>query len=248
MKHEGTGRFTPFIPHLLDIIEQDDPPDLWRALGALRAIGPDAVPAVPLLIRLLNNPQLQAESAKVLGAIGPAAAPAVSALIQVVLHPLPGSDYAHGAAAGALGVIGDPAAIPVLIEAAQNPDVQGPGLAAISALSKFRAVARPAVPVLLQLLNDERYEWADAILHALSCIGPPAGPAWNIILERLQRAQDEMTRKQMAYLLYRLVCSGGPVYPHAHVIFQELTHSHDPYIQEYGRLALTRLKTARNNT
>lgn len=244
MKAQGTGQFTPLVPQLLAILEQSsDNHDQWRALQVLSAIDHDAAAAVLVLITLLDVPHLQAEAADALRAIGLAAAPAVPALIHAMFHPLPLSNYAHYQAAHALGAIGDPRAIPALMEAAQDPDNQGPGWFAIDSLRMFGSQARDAVPLLLKLLDDERYEWSGDIIHALAAIGPAAGPAWNVILEQLRREQDEDSRIGVAESLYHLLFSGGPIHADAHAVFEKLAHDQNAEVQQWAEHALQHIKS-----
>lgn len=93
------------------------------AAGALGAMGPEAVEAVPALIQALGDEDIFVRdgAAGALGAIGPEAKEAVPALIEALRN----ADVPRSSAAWALGAIGPEAwdAVPVLIEALGDEDI-----------------------------------------------------------------------------------------------------------------------------
>ncbi|HEY1014235.1 MAG TPA: hypothetical protein VGE07_16095 [Herpetosiphonaceae bacterium] len=241
----GSGAFAALVPQLIEIASAGAPHDQYRALSALASIGPDAAPALPLLIELLGKSAYDGspnadEAVRVLGAIGPAAAGAVPSLIDLLASADQRSDYAPGMAPWALARIGDLRAIPALMAAAaREVDFQGPGLRAIDALRDFGRQAREAAPLLLGLLADERYgDYRHALIAALVEIGPANGPAWEVCRAALAAAKDESGRQDAAQQLYRLLFSGGPPHPAARELFAALAADPDPEVRHQGRIAL----------
>lgn len=182
---QGTGAFAETVKHLLVVLETGTQEDAGRATRALVAIGPDAAPAVPALTARLAAKRHVEPTVEALGAIGPAAKPAVPALIAL-LAERGRRDWATRAVPRALAAIGDPAAVPALLEAARDRSDQGPGHAALRALGEL--AAREATPELLELAADERVEPSTrrAIVRTLSKLGPPSGP----VLEAVRASGD----------------------------------------------------------
>jgi predicted Zn-dependent protease len=71
------------VPTLLDDLKQDDPFAQTIALQRLGWFGPAAAPAVPALIDLLGNEELQEQVVQTLGKIGPEAKAALPALLAM---------------------------------------------------------------------------------------------------------------------------------------------------------------------
>lgn len=102
-------------------MEKADNPYRYRLCKALNRIGPAAEPAVPLLLKALDDldEQMVSHAAEALSGIGPAAAPAVEKLTQL----LRSSDTSTQAnLLKALGAIGPAAAqsIPRVMEAVER--------------------------------------------------------------------------------------------------------------------------------
>lgn len=138
------------------------------AVELIKAFGPDAKSAVPVLIKLLDKdthfwfPSVVADTLRDIGIAAEAAIPRLASLM-LDEEDAPRSDYGHYNAASALGRIGSEKAIPFLIKAAQDPNSQGPGWSAIKALALFGSKATEALPVLIQLRQDPNFSdyWAD---------------------------------------------------------------------------------------
>jgi hypothetical protein len=157
------------------------PPDYFhaRASYGFSALGPAAKPAVPALIALLHDKDLEvrATAAHCLSLIGPEAEEAVPALVQVLREQGDGYGLVLLHSMEALGQIhGDPdLVVPALLEyvngSRKSWNYNDP---AMDALARYREKAKPAVPAILELLNDpDRGHW-EAADHALLNIDPQA--------------------------------------------------------------------------
>jgi HEAT repeat protein len=244
----GSGRFTTFVPALLDILATGDRRDQERVLQTFSVFGPDAAPAVPYLVSLLDS-QLRELATEALGAIGPDAAPALPKLVALLQDNAACSDHVHVMIPTALARIGDPAVVPALIAAARNPDDQGPGWRAIDALGMFGAAARSALPFLLEILDDSRYAPIRGnILEALVRIGPATGPAWNAVVQTLQATHDPWERAEYVFLLYTLTFHGGPAHPDALSFFTRLAADPDEAVRTHALIALNTLRWRETRT
>lgn len=171
-----------------------DPMEAWmvrnRAYLLLKNLGPIAKPAVPQLIRLLKNSDLEvcARAAEILGGMGPDAQHAVPILITILNH----SDSSVRNSAGtALGRIGPctPTAVPALVAAMQQRRISY--LTAVPALSRLGYRAKEAVPPLSDLVQAEVPFIKLKAANCLALIGPDAEPAIPALIELLH---DEESR------------------------------------------------------
>ena len=97
-----TSEFNSYIRDLSD----SDYQIRWKALEALAKLGPQAAPAVPELIKRLEEKYDHYRAIGVLGAIGPAAAPAVPVLLRHLEHDLSVKDKLYkDESTNAIGII-----------------------------------------------------------------------------------------------------------------------------------------------
>ena len=104
------------------VLDHGDDSARYEAAEQLKEMGPWAAAAVPALIDALNDEDWtnRCAVAEALGEIGPAAVTAIAALTDAIQHD---EDlYVQANAVEALGKIGNPTAIPVLITALANED------------------------------------------------------------------------------------------------------------------------------
>jgi hypothetical protein len=204
--------------------------DPVRARQALRALGPDAVPALVEVVgrkrnrfwtqleawrsklprfvarRLPNHALdqlLQERAIEVLYEFGPAAAPAVPALLGVdaSLNDFIGFGSA-GLAHATLLQIG-PAGLPYFIRALGSAEPKTRAGAA-SYLGHLGAEAGPGAPGLARALNDANPNVRSAAVMALEQIGPPARAASPELKTALGR-DDDYFRLQIIRALW-MVC------------------------------------------
>jgi HEAT repeat protein len=246
-KDEGSGSFSDVVPSLVHILKTRTRRDQFRALDAIRAIGPDAKPAVPVLIEFLDvQHKLQDSAASALAAIGPDARDAVEPLSRIMLRKCPTWDYAHYSAALALGEIQDESAIPALIEAAQEPGDQVANWRAMDALGKFGPKAVDAVPALMGLLLQPHFDDMQGnILNALSNIGPANGIGTIAILEWIEAHPKDESRVSKVMNLYHSLFSGGPPHPRVAPTFIRLLKDDESEVVYWSALALGHLEDPR---
>ena len=130
-----------------------------------QAMGPNARPAVPALIGLLQEKSgnTQGYAARALGAIGPAAAEAIPALAGLLEDK---NQFARVGAAEALGHLGS-SAVPTLVEALHNEDWLVRAKAA-EGLGVLGSAAAPAATALREKLQDGDAEVRRCAAVALS--------------------------------------------------------------------------------
>jgi HEAT repeat len=150
----------------------------WGAFG-IKVLGAKASPAVPALIGLLKDKDLQTRqlAAYALGAIGPAAREAVPDLIKYIENP---KEQVRIQAVLSLGEIHQEPerVVPLLLKIVDQDRASGwsldLGVWAAQSLGKFGAQARPAVPALAEMLHaPEEFSRAQAT-NALGQIDPEA--------------------------------------------------------------------------
>jgi HEAT repeat protein len=119
-----------------------------RAAAGFEALGKEAAPAAPELIKMLNDEQTEYPAALALGAIGP---PAVPLLVQTLTNQ---SASTRMAVVQALNFMhGAEEAIPDLLRCLDDPDPGVRGEAAI-ALGDLRKQPDRVVPKLMERLAD----------------------------------------------------------------------------------------------
>lgn len=168
----ATGRPTRFWKHALI---SDDPATREKSYQTLLNGAGDSVGVLVELLRESPSTSSAAEvrwtAAELLGKIGPPAKAASSALLQALGDRDP---HVRSVAAAAIPEVDTPAdtAIPAL----QKMLTTETGRTAARALSKYRGEASPAIPALLEMLNnkslDSETRWNAA--RTLGKIGPPA--------------------------------------------------------------------------
>lgn len=154
------------------------------ALWALKLLGPDAKPAVPVLIRLLNQPDplIAGNAATCLGGIGPAAGEAVPALVKAFNRSgLAGAqdENLRSASASALGDIGGAArsAVPLLAAATNELTAQ---------LAVIKIQGSSYLPFIERLKDtSNRTNWSRTAL-LVSTLGTNSDAGIPLILAALQ--------------------------------------------------------------
>jgi len=187
------------IPVFISALEHGDEDTRYEAAEELKAMGPWAAPAVPALLRALKDTSWanRCAVAEAMGEIGPAAASAIPALTNTIQHDE--KPDVQGYATEALGKIGDPAAIPVLI-AALTSDNDFVRSRAMEALEEFGHAAKAAVPALMQAVKSD--ESNACTLFATMALGSvdADGVSTPVLIEALGN-ENATTRRFAAYAL-----------------------------------------------
>jgi len=169
------------VPHLIRLLENEDPRGRSVARLALGEMGESGRDAVPQLIELLadEDPDVRTYAVLTMGEMGESAKDAVPKLIEL----LDDEDLRAGAAS-ALGEMGESAkdAVPKLIELLDDEDLRA---GAASALGEMGKSAKDAVPKLIELLDDEDPLVKNCAASALGKMGKSAQDAVPQLAELL---------------------------------------------------------------
>jgi HEAT repeat protein len=205
---------------------------LGLAAEALGALGPEAAPAVPILIEAARDKQSETREYAIvaLGQIGPGVEGVLPALRAAMADP---DDRVRSRASEALAKIDGPE-IPRLIEALDAPDARVRKVAADS-LGGMGPAAAPAVPALITRLADEHEGVLWRVLHALTEIGAPAVPALSEALGH----EDARIRLGAVESLGRI---GMPAASAAGRVATLRAGDPDPEVRRYAALALAALR------
>lgn len=153
------------------------------AADQLATLGPQAAPAVPDLVRALDdpNPDVRWHAARALHAIGPAASPAVNALAKSLKDD---NFMVRGHAANALGTIGE-AARPAAAALAQTVTDPDPHVrrAAVRALTKIRPGPEIGIPLMVQVLEDAD---PSVVMPALATLAEFKGQVVPVMIEAMK--------------------------------------------------------------
>jgi len=174
------------------------------AAVAVCQIDPSHENALRPLIRILEDDpeELRAcEAAMALEGLGPRAREALPALARALRHKY--SPVRHWSVC-TLGAIGGAEAVPPLICALRDPDT-GVRWAAVAWLGDLGAVAAPAAPALIKLLETAPYlnENDRLAIEALGNIGPAAAEAIPT-LEKALKHKDPSVREAAAAALNKI--------------------------------------------
>ncbi len=212
------------VPVLVRILEQE--PDVTRLRGlvarCLGALGPAAGPAIPTLVRLMaeapdprNETQFAFDAMTALGRIGPGAAPA---LTELAGQSRGAARFRAARALAETGPEGAHAAIPFLIQVAEDPDLRDDDgwitlIDALSELGRHRDRPELAVPALVRRLDDEEPEvrgWAAATLREY---GPAAEPGIPRLVELLGDAEGHPESSNAMNAMNTLAAIGPKAVP-----------------------------------
>lgn len=165
--------FNAVIGAYVTALNNPDTRQRWEAVAALARLGARAKPALPHLIRLLEDPTSGAAWA--LGCMGAAAAPATPNLTQALRRP---DADVRRQAADALGRIGPAAseAVPALVSAMadRDPEVRWRAAAAIGRIGAGASGCESALKLLLSF--QDGYV-RSRVGEALGWSAPSQGPA-----------------------------------------------------------------------
>jgi hypothetical protein len=145
-----------------DETETKNTPLISTLIWILIEIGPDAKDAVPVLISMLDNPELKDLVVKALCCIGPAAKDAIPAIRRVVLNLIADMEKQKEPLEKSLEAISyyhltelGPDVLPLLLELLDRPGLLGKRLALREFIWEQGPIAQKAVPELTLLLQDK---------------------------------------------------------------------------------------------
>jgi len=197
---------TNVLARVMERLESDiDLPEAKSSARVLHAIGVEARPAVPLLIRALDNTNAFVEAILALSVIGPDAAPAVPHLLRLY-EQWRGEELKYPERhmiVGALGSIGPAAraAVPML-----------KGLKDYEASSVPHALLRiePQNPQLAietarrDLEPKETHFWQPGSIELLGEVGPPAQSVIPILLRAVDSPAEDGIAFNAAWAIWRI--------------------------------------------
>jgi HEAT repeat protein len=203
---EIVGREVRFVPLLLDGTARGSTPQRMAAALLLSRYDPPPPPAVPAVVRLLGEPEvdLRRRGAAALARMGRPARAATPELVRALRDP---DEEVRANAAWALGNVSSvsplPATAPALLAALGDPSPKVRGEAA-RALGELRQAGAGAVPALIRLLREdpdgEVRAWA---AHSLGWMGPAGAPAVAPLRAALQDPVERV-RARAAWALQQL--------------------------------------------
>ncbi|GEM_PF-6931949 len=155
-----------------------------RCLKAVAGMGSAAAPACATVLKVLEDQPaayMRRSVEETLLTVGEGAVPA---LTDGLRSPQP---YVRASSAETLGRIGPPSrnAVPALIEAMKDADLNGARLPAIQAFGGIGPGAEAAIPALVALFDDDRdNSFRNAAVGSLLRMGGKAIPALEVLLTR----------------------------------------------------------------
>lgn len=163
-------------------LEADDERLRREAAVAIGALGPDALPAMPALVKSLQGGRDadRVHASEALGRLGPTAAVATESLLAALDAP---SWKVRRAAARALGHLKVRGAVPRLIQHLENDPARWVRRAAGESLGE---IGEPACPALVTLLAHKDTSVRRRATRALGYMGPSAAAAVPVLAKCLE--------------------------------------------------------------
>jgi HEAT repeat protein len=179
------------IPLLISELRSGSPYRSSTAAYTLSCMKGNAATALPALISMLENSELQSDIISILGHIGPAAVPA---LVDALSHPNAG---VRTDAARAFRFMEPEEAAPALTTLAAALHDSSPNVRAAAALTlgHLGPTAETALPELLAALDDSDRWVRIEVVRSLGRMGQPAQPAIDRLMEFVKsNQQDDLLR------------------------------------------------------
>lgn len=240
-RDEQNSPIAATVAALVKILRDNDPARS-TAIYALMQIGPDAAPAVPLLIAEVKKPGKKGDwnsdrlyAVRALGAIGPGAKAAVAVLVEKGLTDE--NWQLRESAVTALGRIKNQpnVAVPALVKMLSD-EREIVAARAFEALAEFGPDGKKAIPALLALLNDsKKVNAAAATLVKIGIAGEKTALA--PLLKAASTYQDRELM-HIATLLGQL----GPDAQQALPILRKLADHRDGFVLIAARAAIKRIE------
>jgi HEAT repeat protein len=177
------------LPALTEALQTADLETRRPALmSALLGLGVEAKPAMPLMLEFLDDEDFHTQywACRVLGAIGPEAEVAVPKLVTLVQRSVASVRRNAAAALGRIGPGIGPQALEALIQALHDP-LQPVREQAAIALGRLGDFAKPAVPALEEVLQDESsFAARSRAAEALWRLNPDSPTPLDVLLAQVQ--------------------------------------------------------------
>lgn len=235
----GIGK--PAVPVLAARLEDENLRPLVAAV--LGEIGPDAVGAVPQLLKLLDSEErsIRVEAVLAISNMGPAArGTAAPALMKRLSNP---KDESRAGAIYTLAKIGASEAVPSIRRILEEGDDSQAQLAAAWALVVFEPenpkIVAEALPRLKAALRDDWELIRRESLSAIAMVGPAAKSAVPAVAKTL----DDENGEVRAEALYALTEIGAPQPMIAEAAIKAVADP-DPAVRSTGIYALGRIGAA----
>jgi HEAT repeat protein len=170
------------VPDLAIALKSTDSEVANQAALALANIDPSHDGLVPILIPLLDNPDLRQNAVQALDQMGANARSAAPALVHLIATDTDTGEIDWKAserafAVAALARIDGAGAIPELQQAISTDKDEGVKIAAVTALGGLGSTNPRAISALVRVLNDDSEPLRDAASAALGKLGRAAVPA-----------------------------------------------------------------------
>ena len=185
------------IAYLITLLDSQNKENYWATCKKLTAMGESVIPI--LLDELkTDTPQVKNAILYIFEKMGDSAKSTVPILIELVKKPVPNDIrdpdyYLKAAAAGALGKIGDPVAVPCLIDALDDMNF----LCVQAALALGKIGNEQVILPLVNVLRDKNKFWVPrgAAAVALGNLGKIAQKALPALEEALHYDYETRTEK-----------------------------------------------------
>lgn len=143
----------PAIPALIQLLQGQDETFVTIADYALRGIGTNAVPPLVMLVADTNS-LVRYRAIQGLGLFGSQGRTAVPALVQCLESPDPTTRYYSAASLGTIKADA-PLVVPALVQCLKSGTNDVSWVSYILALGNFGTRAKPAVPLLVNILESD---------------------------------------------------------------------------------------------
>lgn len=203
------GSDTDIVPVLLEALQDKDRQVAYMAQGALLTLGPRAASAFDRLAAILHggDRQQQYTALNLLVAVQPSVDKTLPVLLPLLRNDA--DPNFRNTAAMHLGQFGS-GAVPALVQALNAPSMSKPDV--LWALQAIGPDAGPAVPNLVELLQDKDRAAATRAAQALAAIDPKQEAAVPVLVEALQSAEDD-TKGQVLTALAQIGPRARPAVP-----------------------------------
>jgi HEAT repeat protein len=207
-----------------------------RALGTFRSQSQQTVPALVMALADLDS-ETVAGAAQSIGLLGPDGKGAVSALLRAAKRR---DRWVRVSVFEAMQRMGPAAkdAVPDLIGLARTDEYAELRVHIVEALGACRTEAKPAVPLLVDLLDASDHKLVEVAAEALGRIGPAASAAVPALIDLLQDGKRGSAKLAAVQTLGQI----GPAAKSAIPVLKGLAMSSDADLRLSARFAIRRIE------